>query len=135
MNLKALCRREDGTAAVELALLAPVLAVVTGGLIQLATLAQTSVIAGNAAREGARYGVAGVRSGDANLGTEIQTYAKGRLNAVLDTTKLTVAPTVVAPSGGTPGSVTVVETYPMTYATPVMQRLMGSVTVRAQAVM
>ncbi|HEX6510903.1 MAG TPA: TadE/TadG family type IV pilus assembly protein [Chloroflexota bacterium] len=46
---------EDGSATAEVALLAPVLALILGGVIEVGGLVQTGMIARNAAREGARY--------------------------------------------------------------------------------
>ncbi len=53
--MKRLLSSQEGSGAVEFAFVAPVLALVIGAVIQLGTLAQTAVIASNAAREGARY--------------------------------------------------------------------------------
>ena len=48
-------RSESGGAAVEFAFLAPILALIVGGIIEVGNLTQTGMMASNAAREGARY--------------------------------------------------------------------------------
>ena len=53
--MKRLLRQDEGSAAVEFAILTPVLALVVRGIMQLGAIAQTGIIASNAARGGARY--------------------------------------------------------------------------------
>lgn len=55
MKLGRLPSGEDGSATAELALLAPILALVLGGVVEVGSLVQTGMIARQAAREGARY--------------------------------------------------------------------------------
>jgi Flp pilus assembly protein TadG len=133
--VKRLLRSTDGATVTELALVLPVVLLFLMGTMEAAHALGVWVTLTNEAREAARYGVAGVRDGDANLSAEIQAYSKGRLAASLDTSRLTVTPTIVPQSGSTPGTVTVVEQFPLTFATPFMQSLMGTVTVTGQAAM
>ena len=97
MILKRFRREKDGPAVVDLALLSPVLAIITGGVIQVATLAQTAVIASNAAREGVRY--AAVSS--AYAAAMASTYAANGLGGRTDVTVGAVTVTWIAQPGGT----------------------------------
>ena len=133
--MRRLLRSTEGASVTELAFVLPVVLLLLMGTMEAAHALGTWVTLTNEAREAARYGVAGVRDGDASIVTEIQTYAKGRASGTLDTSKLTVTPTITAQSGMTAGSVKVVESYPLTFATPFMQKIMGSPTVYGQAVM
>jgi len=133
--VKRLLRSNEGATVTELAFILPVVLLFLLGTMEVAHALGVWVTLTNEAREAARYGVAGVRDGDSNISTEIQTYAKDRLAGTLDITKLTITPTVVPVAGSTAGTVTVIEQYPLTFATPFMQQLMGTVTVTGQAVM
>ena len=128
-------RSDRGSTVTELAFVLPVVLLLIMGTMEVAQMLSVWVTLSNETREAARYGVAGVRDGDNNLVSEIQSYSKGRLAQTLDTSKLVVTPTVVGASGGTAGWVTVLEQYPVTFATPMMQKVMGTVTVSASAVM
>jgi Flp pilus assembly protein TadG len=59
-------RDDRGLAAVELVIVAPVLVVILGGILQVGSLMQTIAIVRNAAREGARYAAVGASAPSPN---------------------------------------------------------------------
>lgn len=118
--MKRLLSSQEGSGAVEFAFVAPVLALVIGAVIQLGTLAQTAVIASNAAREGARYAAVS----DSSAASKALAYLNGTLGTRTDVTLPTLANITV--SGATVGSPVTV-TVPVTVAVsmPVMSNIFG----------
>lgn len=103
-------RRERGAAAVEFALLLPVLLMLIGGTIDFGRLYYTQIQLGNAARDGVRL---------AAMGT---TYSTSQIQ---DRTRMAAAPLDVATSGvtvtacsgaGTSATVTVVPQYAFSWS-------------------
>jgi Flp pilus assembly protein TadG len=89
MVLRPLRRRRDGSAAVELAFVAPILMTVLFGLWEIGRMIQLQQVLSNAAREGARVAAQGltinrtssptqihVSTGDPNVKTTVVNYLK-----------------------------------------------------------
>lgn len=125
-----LVRSEAGGAAVEFAFLAPILAMLVGGIIEVGNLTQVGMLASNAAREGARYAAvsdaADVKPAVANyLANALAGRAGGNvtvgsvtLNGVdLDTS----SPPALTP--GTTATVSVPVT--VTLGMPIVQNMLG----------
>jgi Flp pilus assembly pilin Flp len=106
---------QDGAAAVEFALLLPLLVVLLFGVIQFGTAFNTRIQATNAAREGARMAVVGIDNW-ANIGGGITFWQAVQQDAGLgdiDNCSLTTTDVV----GGT---LTVTFDYPLDLAIPFM---------------
>lgn len=119
--MKPLLASQEGSGAVEFAFLAPVLALVIGAVIQLGTLAQTAVVASNAAREGARYAAVS----DSSAASKALAYLNGTVGTRTDLTLPSLGSiTVSGAAVGSPVTVTV----PVTVAIrmPVMSNIFGS---------
>ena len=128
-------REDRGSTAVEFALLLPALMTLLIGVLEGGRVLNAWVVLSNETREAARYGVAGVRDGDTNLITEVNSYAQGRIGQTLDTTNLTVTTTVTPPSATDSGAVTVQTSYSVAMVTPLMNSIMGTVPISTQATM
>ena len=123
-------RREDGAAAVEFALLLPLLVLMLFGLIQFGIAFNTKIQATNAAREGARMAVVGIDNW-ADVGGGLAFWQAVQQNAgvgdidncVLDTTDVV---------GGT---LTVTFDYPLDLVIPFMPNPPSWQTGKAQATM
>ena len=126
-----LLRREDGGAAVELALLAPLFALLVAGLIEGAGLVQTVQVVRNAAREGARY--AAVE--DVDPAGRALTYLSSTLAGRADVTLPAKSSITVSGTGvGNPVTVTVPVT--LSVSAPIVQNILGSsVPISASATM
>lgn len=123
--MRKLLRREEGTAAVEFAFLAPVLALIAGGIIQLGSIAQTAVIASNAAREGARY----ASVSDPQAATMAATYLSDALGSRTDVTPGAITVTPPVPTFGSAGvgnAITVSVPVTVTIGMPIMQNIFGA---------
>jgi Flp pilus assembly protein TadG len=123
-------RDQDGAAAVEFALLLPLLVLLLFGLIQFGIAFNTKIQATNAAREGARMAVVGIDNwADVGGGLDFwqavqQNAGVGDIdNCVLDTTDVV---------GGT---LTVTFDYPLDLVIPFMPNPPSWQTGRAQATM
>jgi Flp pilus assembly protein TadG len=118
--VKRLVGAEDGSGAVEFAFIMPVLALLVGAVIQLGTLAQTAIVASNAAREGARYAAVS----DPSAASKALAYLNGTLGTRSDVSMPPLGGITV--SGSTVGSPVTV-TVPVTVAVqmPVMSKIFG----------
>jgi Flp pilus assembly protein TadG len=132
---RRLIRDERGSTVTELAFLLPVLVLAIMGIMEGSRVVGAWVVLTNETREAARYGVVGARDGDANLTSEVQSYALSRMGQNLDSSHLTVVATVVPQAGNVAGGLTVNSQYAVSMITPLMQRLLGSVTINAQSAM
>lgn len=122
--MNRLLRGRDGSSVVEMALLMPLFLLILFGIVEGAEVLNAWMILTNETREAARYGVAGVRDGDASLVTEIQSKTTSDLSAVLRGT-----PTVnvsLTTAGGLTTAVSVTATYNVPLLTPFTQAAMGS---------
>lgn len=126
-----LLHRQDGSAAAELALLAPLFALLVAGLIEGAGLVQTVQVVRNAAREGARY--AAVE--DADPAARALAYLSSTLAGRADVTLPAKASITVTGTGlGNPVTVTV--PVKLAVSAPVIQNILGSsVPISASATM
>ena len=121
-----LLRSDSGAAAVEFAFLAPLLALLVGGIIEGGNVVQTAMVVSNAAREGARY--AAVQSTSPDPATAVDSYLtatlSGRGNVSWTKSSITVT---FNPSAGGLGSAATV-TVPVTVALnmPVVQKMFGN---------
>jgi Flp pilus assembly protein TadG len=126
-------RARDGGAAVEFAFVAPFLAIILGGIIEVGNLIQTSILAGNAAREGARYAALGDCYDAQNAPVAYMNSAlAGRGNVSVGT--VTLNPSSCPPSIGSAVTVSVPVT--VTLDMPVVQKILGgSFTLTGKATM
>lgn len=123
MKMKGLLRREDGAAALEFAIVAPVLVLLVAGLIQVGIIAQTALVANNAAREGARY--AAVSDDNALAAARAADYVDGVLGGRGDLT-LPSAQQISIDGVGIGQPVTVTVPVSVKVTTPLMSKLLGS---------
>ena len=124
--LRGFLRREDGAAAMEFAIVGPLLVLLAAGVIQLGSIAQVALVASNAAREGARY--AAVAQGSASVAQNAALdYASTMLSTRSDVTLPAASGIQVAVTGSVPGgSVSVTVPVSVSVTTPVMSTLLGS---------
>ena len=108
--------RDRGAAAVELALLLPVLLLLVFGLIDLGRALNAQITLTQAAREGARLAALS----QANVVSRAQAAATGLSGVTVTVT--------ACPSGGATADATVQVSYPFTFITPLgaIARLFGS---------
>jgi len=121
----ACLRDEHGSAAAEFALLAPVLAIILGGIIEVGSIVQTALIARSAAREGARYAAVYSPVTGSVAASKALAYLTNAVGSRTDVTlpalsDITVSSTVT----GTAATVTVPVTVKVSM--PVMQDLLGA---------
>ena len=105
---------EDGAAAVEFALLLPLLVVLLFGFIQFGTAFNTRIQATNAAREAARAAVVGIDNWDDVGGLQFWEVARNRAG-VADISNCTLTTTLGDVVGGT---LTVTFDYPLDLVIP-----------------
>jgi len=125
MNLKALWQRDDGTAAAELAFLAPVLVLLVGGIIQVGAIVQAGMIASNAAREGARYAAVS----DPNAATDALSYLQSTVGNRADLSLPALSSITVTeqkPANPVGSAVTVSVPLTVKISMPVMSNIFGS---------
>ena len=124
-------RREDGSAAAELAIMGPLFALLVAGMIEGAGLVQTVQVVRNAAREGARYAAVS----DADPAGKSLAYLSSTLAGRKDVTLPALSAITVSGSGvGNPVTVTVPVT--LTLSAPVVQNIFGaSLPITASATM
>jgi Flp pilus assembly protein TadG len=126
-----LWRRDDGSAAVELALLGPIFAVILAGLIEVGGLVQTVSLVRNAAREGARYAAIS----DSDPAGKALSYLSSAIGSRTDV--VLPAKTSISVSGaGVGNSVTVTVPVTLKVSAPVIQNILGAtVPISASATM
>ena len=123
---------DDGSAAVEFAFVAPMLALLLGGIIELGNLAQTAIVASNAAREGARY--AAVR--DDFAATAAVNYLTSALAGRTDVTLPSAGQVSISGGAQVGDAVQVSLPVTVTFNVPVMQKVLGgSLTLNGSASM
>lgn len=119
-------RSSDGSATVEFALLAPILALLIGGIIEVGNLTQVAMLVSNAAREGARY--ASVQSTTTDPATAVDNYLTstvgGRGN--VSWTKSSISVTYNPSAGGVGSAATVTVPVTVTLNMPVVQKVFGN---------
>lgn len=121
--MRRLVREDSGTAAVEFAIIFPVLALILGGAIEVGSLVQTVAIVRNAAREGARYASVGDPNATANAVAYLSASLAGRNDVTLGSATATLNPS----GGAAPGSpVTVTVSVPLTIQMPVISNILGT---------
>ena len=127
----ALFRREEASAALEFAILAPLLLLIAAGMIQVGSIVQTAMVVSNAAREGARYAAVS----DPNAAQHALSYLQDELGSRTDVTLPALSSIVV--SGSTVGEpVTVTVPVSVSVDLPIMSNLLGtSVPVNGTATM
>jgi Flp pilus assembly protein TadG len=131
-----LLRSEEATSITELAIILPVLMTLLLGIMEGGRALSAWVVLTNETREAARWGVAGVRdTSDPTLVADVSAYFTQRVSGVLSCTPLTVTPTIVAPANGLPGSLTVDAKCTLNALDPLMQSVMGNITVDSASVM
>jgi Flp pilus assembly protein TadG len=105
-------KREEGAAAVEFALVLPLLVIILFGIIEFGFALYNKEVITNASREGAR---AGIVQAPKLTETDIETVAKAYLtNAGWDESKADII--VTNPEGSFPSSLTVRVDYPYSFA-------------------
>jgi Flp pilus assembly protein TadG len=114
-------RREDGSAAVELAILGPLFALLVAGLVEGAGLVQTVQVVRQAAREGARYAAVS----DADPAGKALTYLSQTFGSRTDVTLPAKASITIAGSG-VGSAVTVTVPLTLKVSAPVIQNILGS---------
>jgi len=125
MNLRAFWRRDDGTAAAELAFLAPILVLLVGGIIQVGAIVQAGLIASNAAREGARYAAVS----DPNAATDALSYLQNTVGNRADISLPALSGITVTeqkPTNPVGSAVTVSVPLTVKISMPVMRNIFGS---------
>jgi len=128
--LRRLARNEEGAAAVEFGLMAPLLLVLLGGIYEVGNYAQTAMLASNAAREGARYASVG---DCANATSAPDSYLKTSLAKRYSGNVTVDAPTPSCPQNpGAPITVKVHVKVPL--GLPVLSRV-GPLTLNADSTM
>ncbi|MDE3075411.1 MAG: pilus assembly protein [Chloroflexota bacterium] len=126
-------KAESGSAAAELALLAPLLALLLGAVIEVGSIVQTAQVVRNAAREGARYAAVG----DPAAATDAINYLQSVFGTRTDVTLPPVgAVSIVTSSIGTTDAVSVSVPVVLKVGMPVIQNLLGTnVTLTGSATM
>ena len=110
-KLLAFARDQCGSPAVEFALVAPILVLLTVGILDIGRVMMTETTLESVARDAARYaGLHGSDSTTPATQTSIQSYAEGRAVGI-DSTTLNVAVTWENSSNSSGSSVTVALTY------------------------
>ena len=128
MSFKSRCKSEKGAAAVEFALVVPLLLVLVFGIIEFSRIYNAQISVTNAAREGARYMV--VHSGTTLISDtqNVVIAAAPSVTPAVTRTQISISPTTC--TSGTDVAVTV--TYPMTLLTGFFD---PSITLKGKAVM
>lgn len=121
-----LLRSQDGGAAVEFAFIAPILALLVGGIIEVGNFVQVSMLVSNAAREGARY--ASVQSTITDPATAVDNYLTSTLGGRgnVSWTKSSIAVTYNPTSGGVGSAATVSVPVTVTINMPIVQKMFGN---------
>lgn len=120
-GLSAFVRRQEASAAVEFAILAPLLLLIAAGMIQAGSIVQTAMVVSNAAREGARYAAVS----DPNAAQHALSYLQDELGSRTDVTLPALSSIVV--SGSTVGEpVTVTVPVSVSVNLPIMSNLLGT---------
>ncbi|MDE3075410.1 MAG: pilus assembly protein [Chloroflexota bacterium] len=132
--MRAPLSSEQGAIAAEFALVVPALLLFLMGIMDAGRIFNAWMVLTNGTRNAARYGVAGIRDGDSNLASEVQSFAVTEMGQLLDATALSVVVTPQASNGMTT-SVTVSAVYQVAMTTPFMQVALGTVPVSVQSVM
>ncbi len=128
---------QKGAAAVEFAIIAPLLFTLIFGIIEFSLLFYDKAVITNASREGARYGIlwGPNRPTDAEIEAKVGTYTSNRLVSF----GTTVSPTTtISRSGNDPGdalTVTVVYNYDFLLIPNFVDTLSNATTVSAETVM
>lgn len=128
MLIRRKSRSDKGAAAVEFALIVPLLVILVFGIIEFSRLYNAQVSLTNAAREGARYMAI-------HSGTTVVADTKTQIAAAAPSVIPAIAATqiVITPTTCTPGSnVSVTITYPFTLLTGLFD---PSITLTGKAVM
>jgi Flp pilus assembly protein TadG len=116
----------EGSAAVEFAFIAPILALLVGGLIEVGNYVQVAMLVSNAAREGARY--ASVQSSRPDPATAANNYLSstlgGRGNVSWQKSSITV--TYSPSAGGVGSAATVTVPVTVTLEMPIIQKVFGN---------
>ena len=135
---------QKGTAAVEFAIVLPLLMVIVFGIIEFSLLLYDKQIITNASREGARLGIVApsgspaVRKTDTEIITVVQNYANGHLVSFSGVSTVAFPPsTITHPSQnfGDPLTVTVQYTYQFLVLPRFITTLAGLETLTATTVM
>src|SRR5437867_4314669 len=126
---------ERGVAAVEFALLLPVLLMILFGIIEFGMIMYSREVITNAAREGARTGI--VQGPPKRTAGQIKTIANNYLTGTgINPAKVTF--TVVGDGLLNPNTLTVTATYPYKFLVPYLPMVVGipsPLTITAQTVM
>jgi len=141
--MSRLLRDERAATVTELAFILPVVLLFLFGIMEGGRVLSAWVVLTNETREAARYGVAGLQDQSLYNGgsssawlSSVQTYAQSRIDQNLTAANLSVpTPTVTPPNGNTAGSLTVTAQYTVHMVTPLMNSVLGTVTVTARSVM
>jgi Flp pilus assembly protein TadG len=124
-------RSEEGSAAVELAILGPIFALILAGLIEVGGLVQSVQVVRNAAREGARYAAIEDSDPQGKALNYLSTAFGSRTDVILPSL---TAITMAGSGLGNPVTVTVPLT--LKVSAPVIQNIMGAtVPISASATM
>ena len=111
MTFLAFCRDQRGSPAVEFALVAPILILLTVGILDIGRVMMTATTLESVARDAARYaGLHGSDSTTPATQSSVQSYAEGQAVGI-DSTTLNVAVTWEGGSNSSGSSVTVALTY------------------------
>ena len=122
--MKRRLRSDRGSTTAELALILPVFLLVLFGIVEGSVVLGAWMTLTNETREAARYAIAGVRDGDTNLVSEVQTLAQNDLSAVLSCTPTVNA--TVASDGVETTSVTVTASCNVPLQTPFTRAVLGA---------
>lgn len=109
-------RKEDGTSIVEFAIIAPLLFVMTFGIIEFGILLFDKAMLTNASREGARAGIVFShpdRLSDSEIVSVVKNYCENHLISFDSSSEVTVSITRTGTSAG--DSLTVNLTYPFRF--------------------
>ena len=123
---------ERGAAAVEFAILLPVLMLILFGIIEFGMIMYSREVITNASREGARSGI--VQATAKPTEAQIQAVVTNYLNGTgIDPNVTTIS--VVGEGLTAPNTLTVTVTYPYNFFVPVILGLGNSITLTGQTVM
>lgn len=126
-----LVRRQDGSAAVELALLAPLFALILAGLIEVGGMVQTAAVVRNAAREGARYAA----TSDSDPAGKALAYLTSTFGSRTDVS-LPAKSSISVSGSGVGNAVTVTVPVTLSISAPIIRNLFGaSLPITASATM
>lgn len=122
-NFLKKCRREDGQAMVEFALILPIFLLILCGIIDFGWLFYNQLSLNNACREGARYAV--VHTADNADTLAIINHIESTTTNVFANDGVDITVTYSSPADPTSGDITVSMEADISFFTPVLSTVLG----------